>query len=79
MVEWPLVFGSEFDERFLRLPERVIVTAMQSHQRYFPLGANRFAVVAAGGETWTSPGPATRGCSKRGSRTRRSRSTATSP
>ena len=50
MVEWPLVFGSEFDERFLRLPERVIVTAMQSHQRYFPLGDNRFAVVAAGGE-----------------------------
>jgi glycyl-tRNA synthetase beta chain len=51
MVEWPLVFGSEFDERFLRLPERVIVTAMQSHQRYFPLGGNRFAVVAAGGDT----------------------------
>ena len=50
MVEWPLVFGSEFDERFLRLPERVIVTAMQSHQRYFPLGENRFAVVAAGGD-----------------------------
>ncbi len=50
MVEWPLVFASEFDERFLRLPERVIVTAMQSHQRYFPLGENRFAVVAAGGD-----------------------------
>jgi glycyl-tRNA synthetase beta chain len=50
MVEWPLVFESSFDERFLRLPARVIVTAMQSHQRYFPLGANRFAVVAAGGE-----------------------------
>jgi glycyl-tRNA synthetase beta chain len=50
MVEWPLVLESEFDERFLRLPEHVIVTAMQSHQRYFPLGQNRFAVVAAGGE-----------------------------
>jgi glycyl-tRNA synthetase beta chain len=50
MVEWPIVFGSEFDGRFLRLPERVIVTAMQSHQRYFPLGGNRFAVVAAGGD-----------------------------
>jgi glycyl-tRNA synthetase beta chain len=50
MVELPLVFGSEFDERFLRLPERVIVTAMQSHQRYFPLGASGFAVVAAGGD-----------------------------
>jgi len=50
MVEWPIVFASEFDLRFLRLPERVIVTAMQSHQRYFPLAENRFAVVAAGGE-----------------------------
>jgi glycyl-tRNA synthetase beta chain len=50
MVESPLVFGSEYDGRFLRLPDRVIVTAMQSHQRYFPLGESRFAVVAAGGE-----------------------------
>ena len=50
MVEWPLVFDSEFDRRFLHLPEPVIVTAMQSHQRYFPLGENRFAVVAAGGD-----------------------------
>lgn len=57
MVEWPLVFGSEFDERFLRLPERVIVTAMQSHQRYFPLGGNHFAVVPAGGDVEvTKPG-----------------------
>ncbi len=39
-----------FDERFLRLPERVIVTTMQSHQRYFPLGGNRFAFVANGGD-----------------------------
>ena len=39
------------------LPERVIVTAMQSHQRYFPLGGNRFAVVAAGGDVEvTRPG-----------------------
>ena len=39
-----------FDERFLRLPERVIVLTMQSHQRYFPLGGNRFAFVANGGD-----------------------------
>ncbi|MGE5689956.1 MAG: glycine--tRNA ligase subunit beta, partial [Pseudomonadota bacterium] len=50
LVEWPFVLESAFDERFLRLPERVIVTAMQSHQRYFPLGGTRFAVVANGGE-----------------------------
>ena len=39
-----------FDEAFLRLPRRVIDTAMQAHQRYFPLGGNRFALVTAGGE-----------------------------
>ncbi|HSL64929.1 MAG TPA: glycine--tRNA ligase subunit beta [Gaiellaceae bacterium] len=50
LVERPLVLASDFDERFLRLPERVIVTAMQSHQRYFPLGGTRFAVVANGGD-----------------------------
>jgi glycyl-tRNA synthetase beta chain len=51
LVERPFVLESSFDERFLRLPERVVVTAMQSHQRYFPLGATRFAVVANGGDT----------------------------
>ena len=50
MVEWPLVHASSFDETYLRLPERLIVTAMQSHQRYFPLGGNRFALVANGGD-----------------------------
>jgi glycyl-tRNA synthetase beta chain len=50
LVEWPLVLEGTFDERFLSLPERVIETAMQSHQRYFPLGGNRFAVVANGGD-----------------------------
>ncbi len=50
LVEWPRAQGGSFDERFLRLPERVIVQTMQSHQRYFPLGENRFAFVANGGE-----------------------------
>ena len=50
LVEWPLVLDGSFDERFLSLPERVIETAMQSHQRYFPLGGNRFALVANGGD-----------------------------
>jgi glycyl-tRNA synthetase beta chain len=44
-----LIEGS-FDERFLELPERVVVTAMQSHQRYFPRGGNRFAFVSNGGD-----------------------------
>jgi glycyl-tRNA synthetase beta chain len=50
LVEKPLVLEGTFDERFLHLPERVVVTTMQSHQRYFPLGENRFAVVANGGD-----------------------------
>ena len=50
LVESPLVLEGSFDERFLDLPERVIVTAMQSHQRYFPLGGVHFAFVANGGD-----------------------------
>jgi glycyl-tRNA synthetase beta chain len=50
LVESPVVLAGAFDERFLSLPTGVIETAMQSHQRYFPLGGNRFAVVANGGD-----------------------------
>ena len=50
MSESPAVLEATFDERFLRLPKRVVETAMQSHQRYFPLGGNRFALVASGGD-----------------------------
>ncbi len=50
LVEAPLVLEGSFDERFLSLPAAVIETAMQSHQRYFPLGRNRFAFVANGGD-----------------------------
>jgi len=50
LVESVQVLEGSFDERFQELPERVVVTAMQSHQRYFPLGGNRFAFVANAGE-----------------------------
>jgi glycyl-tRNA synthetase beta chain len=50
LVESPRVQEGSFDERFLRLPERVIVLTMQSHQRYLPLGGNRFAFVANAGD-----------------------------
>ncbi len=53
LVEKPFVLDTTFDERFLRIPQRVVETAMQSHQRYFPLGGNRFAVVANGGDPET--------------------------
>jgi glycyl-tRNA synthetase beta chain len=53
LAEWPTVLEGAFDERFLSLPRRVIETAMESHQRYFPLEGNRFAFVANGGDPET--------------------------
>jgi glycyl-tRNA synthetase beta chain len=50
LVESPRVQEGRFAEKYLQLPTRVIVTTMQSHQRYFPLGGNRFAFVANGGD-----------------------------
>ncbi len=54
LVEWPTVLEGRFDERYLELPDRLAVTVMQSHQRYFPLVRDgrldaRFAFVANGG------------------------------
>jgi glycyl-tRNA synthetase beta chain len=56
LVEWPVVLEGRFDRGYLDLPDRVVVTAMQSHQRYFPvrLGTGelepRFLFVANGGD-----------------------------
>lgn len=35
LVEYPTVFYGSFDEQFLTLPEEVLMTAMEEHQRYF--------------------------------------------
>lgn len=37
LVEWPGVIMGRIAAAHLRLPERVLITAMQSHQRYMPL------------------------------------------
>ncbi|MGI9658483.1 MAG: glycine--tRNA ligase subunit beta, partial [Gaiellaceae bacterium] len=50
LVEDVTVLDGSYDERYLRLPARVITTAMQSHQRYFPMEDGRFAFVANGGD-----------------------------
>jgi glycyl-tRNA synthetase beta chain len=56
LVEWPVVLEGRFDAGYLELPERVVVTAMQSHQRYFPVRREgdpleaRFLFVANGGD-----------------------------
>jgi glycyl-tRNA synthetase beta chain len=53
LVEKPLVIDGRFDERYLQLPSRVIETTIQHHIRAFPLGENRFAFVANGGDPET--------------------------
>lgn len=35
LVEMPRALSGRFDERMLEIPDRVVVTAMRSHQRYF--------------------------------------------
>ncbi len=37
LVEWPSVITGSIRPEHLSLPERVLVTAMQSHQRYMPM------------------------------------------
>lgn len=37
LVEWPVPVTGEFEERFLALPEEVLIATLQDHQRYFPL------------------------------------------
>jgi tetrameric-type glycyl-tRNA synthetase beta subunit len=54
LVEWPEVLEGRFDERYLVLPLRLPITAMQAHQRYFPVASEdgglepRFLFVANG-------------------------------
>ena len=37
LVEWPVLITGQFDPRFLRLPEEVLIATLQTHQRYFPI------------------------------------------
>ncbi|MCD6415861.1 MAG: glycine--tRNA ligase subunit beta [Planctomycetes bacterium] len=37
LVEHPRAIKGRFDEKFLRIPEAVLVAAMKGHQRYFPV------------------------------------------
>jgi glycyl-tRNA synthetase beta chain len=53
LVEHPVVIDGRFDERYLQLPSRVVETTIQKHVRAFPLGENRFAFVANGGDPET--------------------------
>ncbi|TAK73720.1 MAG: glycine--tRNA ligase subunit beta [Gammaproteobacteria bacterium] len=37
LVEWPTALYGSFDEKFLQLPQEVLISAMRDHQRYFPV------------------------------------------
>ena len=37
LVEWPVAIHGRFEDRFLELPREVLISTLQSHQRYFPL------------------------------------------
>lgn len=37
LVEWPVALCGQFDETFLQVPKEVLISAMQDHQRYFPV------------------------------------------
>jgi len=37
LVEWPVVFSGIFDEKYLGLPNEVLIATMQGHQKYFPV------------------------------------------
>jgi glycyl-tRNA synthetase beta chain len=43
LVEYPVGVSGRFDERFLALPDEVLITSMREHQKYFPIvdGNNR--------------------------------------
>ena len=56
LIESPAALDCSFDEQYLQLPSRVVETTIQHHIRAFPLGGNRFAFVANGGDPATVRG-----------------------
>ncbi len=46
LVEWPVALLGKFDSDFLKVPQEILISAMKSHQRYFPLTNIRRELVA---------------------------------
>ncbi len=40
LVEWPTLVMGSFDKHFLSLPDEVLISSMQKHQKYFPVRSN---------------------------------------
>lgn len=47
LVEYPTVAAGHFDEEFLEVPREILETAMESHQRYFPVEAPDGSLMSA--------------------------------
>ncbi|MED5241877.1 MAG: glycine--tRNA ligase subunit beta [SAR324 cluster bacterium] len=41
LVEWPTVLIGDFENEFLELPDEVLTTSMEVHQRYFPVFSSK--------------------------------------
>ncbi len=41
LVEWPTVLIGDFEKEFLELPDEVLITSMEIHQRYFPVFSSK--------------------------------------
>jgi glycyl-tRNA synthetase beta chain len=41
LIEYPFVILGKYRSEFLELPEEVVITALESHQRYFPVKKNK--------------------------------------
>ena len=52
LTEWPVIYVSEFEEKFLDVPEECLILTMQTNQKYFPMRdaqgrlMNRFCLVS---------------------------------
>lgn len=52
LTEWPVIYISEFEEKFLDVPEECLILTMQTNQKYFPMRdaqgrlMNRFCLVS---------------------------------
>ena len=40
LIEYPFIILGTFDRKFLKLPDRVVISAMETHQRYFSVKKN---------------------------------------
>ncbi len=40
LIEYPFVILGSFDKKFLKLPDKVVISAMETHQRYFSVKKN---------------------------------------